>query len=127
MKFQQLVEKVCEANEWTMTSGEIHVPAPKGRSQAFRWKTFHDGAREMARLWTLIGPAEKLTPTRVHAALSLNFNLPFGALAIGDDHLCMTATFLVSDVDEAEIETALRSMAEVADRYERLIYGGDAH
>jgi hypothetical protein len=127
MGFDRLLERVCETNEWTMTSGEIVVPAERGRTQAFRWKPFQDGTREMARLWTLIGPAGKLTPTRLDAALSLNFNLPFGALALIDGNLGRTVTFLVPAVDEEEIEFALRSMAEVADRYERLIYGGDAH
>ena len=127
MKFQKLLEDLCEANEWTMTSGEIVVPTPKGRTQAFRWNHFEEHGRELARLWTVIGPESKLTPTRVHAALSLNFSMAFGALAIGDESLCMTQTFLISDADEAEVEASLRSMAEVADRYERLIYGGDAH
>ena len=127
MGFERLLERVCETNEWKMTSREIVVPAEGGRTQAFRWKPFQDGRREMARLWTLIGPAEKLTQTRLDAALSLNFSLPFGALALIEGNLGMTATFLVAAVDEEEIEHALRSMAEVADRYERLIYGGDAH
>jgi hypothetical protein len=127
MDFRELLEGVCEANDWTSSSGEVVVSTERGRTQSFRWKTFADGDREMVRIWTIVGPAAGLTEIRQRAALALNFSLPVGAFAVADESLCMTATFAVGRTDEHEVEHALRALAEVADRYERQIFGGDAH
>ena len=58
---------------------------------------------------------------------SINSRLRHGAIAILDDRMVLTDTFLRDHADAAEVFASVRYLAETADKYERLIYGGDAH
>jgi len=124
MAFDELVRQVCAKNGWKAGESEATVPLG-GRSQRVAWMPFRHGSAEMVRLFSLIGGGEALSPTRYEAALALNFNLPHGALAIHEKKLVMTDTFLVSEADAAEVEGSIRFIAEMADRYEKFIYGQD--
>jgi hypothetical protein len=127
MSFEDLFKQVCAANGWATHGNEATVTIAGGRSQRIHWQQFHHGEKDMVRLYSYIGTSEKLSQVRLEAALRLNFSLPHGALAIHSEKLVMTETFLVSDADLAEVESAVRFLSEMADRYEKLIYDADRH
>jgi hypothetical protein len=86
----------------------------------------HEG-QEMARLYSYVGSSAALSQTRLEAALRLNFGLPHGALAVHEGKLVLTDTFLVAEADDAEVQSSVEFLSDLADRYERLIYGADQH
>ncbi len=125
MSFEQLFEKVCAKNNWSQSGDGAELVLPGGRKQRVLIQRFQHGSDDMARAYSVVGGAEEMSATRLTSALSLNFNLPYGALAIHGGKLVMTDTFLIRDADEGEVEASIRFLAETADRYEKQIYHTD--
>jgi hypothetical protein len=127
MAFEDLFKQVCTANGWTTHGNEATVTIPGGRSQRIHWQQFSHEDKDMVRLYSFIGTSDKLSQVRLEAALRLNFSLPHGALAVHAEKLVLTETFIVSEADPAEVESAIKFLSDMADRYEKLIYDADRH
>ncbi len=127
MNVPSVFKTVCERNHWTCLGDRAEIPLSGGRKQILHVQLFDREGEQMVRLYTTVGSADALSPTRAIAALRLNFNLPHGALAVSEGHLVVVDTFLLRDADPAEVEASIRQLCEIGDRYERLIYGTDEH
>lgn len=123
----EVVKKACAKNRWVCAGDHVEYPLPGGRKQLVFAEDFEHGRERMVRLYSRVGDESALTEIRLRAALSLNFKLPHGAFALHERHLVIADTFLLREADQDEIESAVRYLAETADRYERLIYGTDEH
>lgn len=125
MAIPEVFQKVCSRNGWSCEGNQAEIALEGGRKQKVFLETFVHESDQMARAFTKIGDIGAESGPRMESALSLNFSLPHGALAIHDGQLVMTDTFLIKDADEDEVEASIRFLATTGDRYEKLIYGTD--
>ena len=125
MRFGEVFNGVCGKNGWSVKGSEATLSLPGGRSQKVLWTQFRHEGKDLARLHSVIGAAGADAPVRLESALRLNFNLPHGAIAIHEGRLVLCETFLVAEADPGEVESSIRFIAEMADRYERQIFGTD--
>ena len=82
---------------------------------------------ELVRIFTTIGPVERLTPVRLTIALRINAELVHGAFAVKSDNLIMVDTMLLTEVSESQLASSIRFLAETADYYEKAIFETDEH
>ncbi len=127
MAIPEVFQKVCSRNGWSCEGNQAEVALEGGRKQKVFLETFVHESDQMARAFTKIGDIGAESGPRMESALSLNFSLPHGALAINEDQLVVTDTFLLKDADADEIEASVSYLAETADRYEKFIYRTDQH
>ena len=131
MTLRDLVEKMCAAERWknSVTTGgwELTVPMAKDRHQAVQAAAFKDGASDMVRYTSIVGNRSALDGKRSTSALEINARMPHGCLALDGENLVITATRPLNTTTAETSAQAIRYVAEMADRYERLIYGTDAH
>ena len=125
MALHEIFKKVCEMKKWALQGDTIEILLDGDRMQKITIVPFKHNGVAMARAFSKIGSAEDLPEMRLKSALSLNFNMPHGALALNEGMLVLTDTFLLRDADEGEVAASLRYLAETADRYEKEIYGQD--
>ncbi len=125
MALPDVFQKVCDKNGWSCQGQEAEIALEGGRKQKVFVETFRHEDDDMARAYTIVGSSDVLTQTRLQSALSINFGLPHGALAIHQGQLVMTDTFLIKDADEDEVEASMHFISKTADRYEKLIYHTD--
>jgi hypothetical protein len=127
MEVPEVFRKVCEKNGWPCQKDQVELVLAGGRKQKVFVETFVHENEQMARAYSVVGTTDALSEVRLKSALSLNYRLPHGALAIRDDALVMTDTFLLKEADDDEVEASVRYLAKTADRYEKAIYGADQH
>ena len=125
--FIRSCEQVCEDEEWTLEPGRIEIDFESGRHQSVSFEFFEFEGQALVRLHSRIGSTKHIDPVRLTSALSLNFRLPHGALAVHKDELVIVDTMMVSEADPAEIAAAFGYLAETADHYERTMFGPDIH
>lgn len=127
MALPEIFQKVCTRKGWAVQDNDIDILLQGDRMQRISIVLFkHEGA-SMIRAFSKIGTGEALSESRLASALRLNFSMPHGAVALNEGMLVLTDTFLLKDADEGEVEASLEFLATTADRYEKLIYGGDQH
>lgn len=127
MEHIKLITEVCMRQDWQQEGPDITVAAGGGRKQLVQSELYLYEGLEMIRLYTRVGPLNKLSETQLSALLGLNFSLAFGALAAFDEDLVMTETLLMHDSAHDQIAYAVRFLAETGDGYEKQIYGTDQH
>lgn len=127
MDILDVIRRVCEGQGWMLRGSEIDMPLADGRAQRVTVQTFADGGDSMVRITTGVGDAAQLSEAKLLSALRVNHGLAHGALAIRDDHLVLTDTFLASEATPDQFERSLRFLATTADRYERVMFGTDQH
>ena len=127
MHFSEVFLNVCKANKWACDGDQVEIKLPGGRKQRVFFDCFDYEDREVARLYTIVGTADTLSNPRLRTALSVNFSLAHGALAIRDEYLVMTDTFVAASATEDRVKASVLFIAAIADRYEELIYGTDEH
>lgn len=118
---------MCERNGWTEGKGRVEVSFENGRRQDVRIELFEFEGQSLARLYSTVGSASRIRPARLAALLGVNFKLPHGALATKGDDLVIVDTLMVERAADEEIEASIRYLAEMADHYERTIFGPDDH
>jgi hypothetical protein len=123
--FARVAERVCHEQGWELLPGGVRVSLPDGRSQLVDLERYDAGSGEVLRLWTGIGPVDRLGEMRMEVALRANADLERGALAIRDDTLGMIETFTLDEITADEFERAIGFLAQTADRYEKSIYATD--
>lgn len=104
---------------------QILVELKGGRTQVVFVTTESDAGATLGRLTTGVAPARNLGAERASAALAMNARLRFGCLAIVNDELSMTDTFMPSHTTPQELLNVILFLAESADRYEKGLAGGD--
>lgn len=127
MTVPEVFRRVFDRKGWRCAGSVVEIPLEEGRKQTVHLTSFEHEDLEMIRVYSVIGDSDGLGQTRLVSALRLNFNMPHGALAIHEDRLVVTDTFLLKDADEGEIEASISYLAETADRYEKFIYRSDQH
>ena len=127
MEHIKLISEVCMRQGWQHEGSDITVNFADGRKQLVQSELYLFEGEEMIRLYTLVGPMNKLSETQLSALLGLNSSLAFGALASFGDDLAMTETLLMRDSAHDQLGYAVRFLAEAADGYEKQIYGTDQH
>ena len=127
MALPDIFQKVCGKKKWAVQGDDIEILLEGDRMQRISVVPFKHEQKQMIRVFSKIGSAESLSESRLKSALSLNFNMPHGAIALNAGMLVVADTFLLKDADEGEVESSLQYLAATADRYEKLIYGKDQH
>jgi hypothetical protein len=127
MRHIKLISEVCMRQGWQHEGPDITVKFRDGRKQLVQSELYLFEGEEMIRLYTRVGPMNKLSETQLIALLGLNSSLAFGALASFGDDLAMTETLLISDSAHDQLGYAVRFLAETSDGYEKQIYGTDQH
>jgi hypothetical protein len=125
--FAEILRTVCAENAWELLPSGINVKLPDGRHQVVTLEFFESRDRDMVRLITLIGGAGELSRDVLEQALRANVSMAHGALALKGADLCMIDTLLLADADPREVESAVDYLAEMADYYERILFGTDVH
>lgn len=125
--FAHICEQVCEERGWELLPSGVNVSLPGDRHQVVSIELFEHGGEPMVRFLTTIGSAHGLARARAVQALQLNTSLPFGALGIRDDLLCMTHCLILADVDAREFEATLEFLADTADSYEKILFDADEY
>jgi hypothetical protein len=127
MSAPDIFRQACEKNGWACDGNSAKVDLGGGRAQTIFVDAFVHEGEQMARAYSVIGKSGELSETRTKAALSINFNLAHGALAIREEKLVMTDTFVLEDADIGEVEASLRFLGATADKYEKVLFGTDQH
>jgi hypothetical protein len=125
--FAETLRSVCSECGWELLPSGVNVKHADGRHQVIYFEIFDFGEREVVRLISMIGDAKGLSRAQMEQALRANMSLAHGALALKDDELCMTETLSLEESDAGEIESAVAFIAELADTYEKLLFGTDRH
>lgn len=127
MEYIKLISKVCQKQGWQHDGPDITLSFEDKRKQLVQTEIFLFEGEEMIRVYTRVGPLNKLTETQLSALLGLNFSLTFGALASFGEDLVMTETLLMRDAAQDHLAYAIRFLAETSDGYEKQIYGTDRY
>lgn len=122
-----LFDKVCREAGWTPIAAGVDIDLDDGRSQRVVHEVYDDEGEKLLRVYSVVGPAKRLDERRVRAALGLNWRLKFGAIAIWEDKLVVTRSFLERDLDDDELRLAIEFIARTADDYEKFIFRRDAN
>ncbi len=125
--FGRICQRVCQEQGWRLLPSGVEVRWRDGRHQVVSLEFFEFEDEELVRLYTTIGPVERLDPRRLLMALRINGTLAHGALAVRDDALVMIDTLPVEDGSAGEVEASIRYLAGTADRYEKTLFGTDEH
>jgi len=108
-----------------MLAGGIQVTFGDGRHQLVDLELFEHESEELVRFYTTIGTTIALSDVRMNASLRLNAELAHGALAIRADRLVMVDTISLADATASEIQGTVGYLAEMADFYEKQLFGTD--
>jgi hypothetical protein len=127
MEHLKLIREMCMRQKWVPDGSDVTVALSGGRKQLIHSEVYAFEGEQMIRIYTRVGPLQKLSETQLSALLGLNFSLAFGALASFGDDLVMTETLLVHDSAHDQLANAMRFLAETSDGYEDQIYGTDQH
>ncbi|HLY73131.1 MAG TPA: hypothetical protein VKU80_03345 [Planctomycetota bacterium] len=131
MTLKELLDSVSRLKNWKVLSEDgtpgFDIPQAGRRKQFVSVAEFKEESQAMVRFTTRIGPADRLEPTRLRAALELNARLPHGCLAVDAGHLVMTSTRFLGTTTAETSATAVEYIARQADQYEKLIYKTDVH
>jgi len=122
-----LFAKICAAAGWKQVAAAVDLDLDGERSQRVMHEMYDDGDERLLRVYSVVGPASVLDERRIRAALGLNWRLKYGAIAIWENKLVVTRSFLERDVDEDELRLAIEFIARTADEYEKHIYRRDAN
>ena len=125
--FSRECQRICADRGWTFESGSALIPCSNERRQRVVFAFFSFEDQELVRLHTVIGSTNQIDSTRLNTALSLNFRLPHGALAIHKDDLVIVDTLTLRETGADAISTAFAYLAETADHYEETMFGPDVH
>ena len=118
-------KEVCEAQGWKVIAASAVIPLSDGRTQSVLHEVYEEDGDKILRAYTVVGDARVLDERRVRAALSLNWRLRFGAIAIWEDKLVLTDTFLVEEMDAHELLGSIKYLAETGDKYEKYLFRVD--
>ena len=124
-RFDGICEQVCQARGWTRGEQKVDVPIEGSRHQTVYFSFFEFEERAMVRLHTVIGSTARIRPERLIFALELNFNLPYGCLAVEKESLVMVNTLLLEEADAVELETSVDFLARTGDQYEAALFAQD--
>ena len=132
MDMRELLKKTVEQGNWinlreTGGSWLITLDLKGGRKQQVTLTTFKDGGHEFGRLKSKIAPAKALSGERPTSALRMNAGLTFGSLVVEGDDLIMQETLMLTETTPAHLLASLQYIGEMADRYEKVLGGGDKH
>lgn len=122
-----LFTKVCADAGWTQKMAAAELALDEGRRQQVIHEVYEEDGEKLVRVYSVVGPAARLDARRTRAALSLNWRLRFGAIAIWEDQLVVTRSFLERDLDADELRLAIEFIARTADEYEHYIFRKDAN
>ncbi len=125
--FAEILRTVCAQRGWELLPSGVNVTHPNGRHQIVSFELFEFDEDRLVRLISTIGTTNKLRPEQMNQALRANMSLAHGALALQGDELCMTDTLSLEESDPGEVESAVAFLAEMADYYERILFGTDDH
>ncbi len=126
MDFGSFLTQVCGSQRWAMAQGQggyrVEVPTEVGRSQVVNVSQGRDpDGRSLAWIWSVV--CETTGIGDPYYLLRLNADLPYGALAVRDNHVVLTETQLMETADTEEVMRAIFYVAKYADDLEKQVYG----
>jgi hypothetical protein len=131
MTLRELTKAVSKEKGWaSKPDGDrvvLTLVLAGDRMQDVAVSEFKDGDDPVVRFTSVIGKADILDARRLKSALELNLRLTTGCLAIDGGNLVMTDTRPLRTTTSKSSAQAIEYLATQADKYERLIFGTDAH
>jgi hypothetical protein len=128
---KDLVAEIAALQEWTFSQADdgfvFDIPQAGGRRQRVAVSEFEFESAALVRIVSTVGPKGKLNPEQLVRALSLNFHLPYGRLAVTHEDLVITDTRPLRTTTARTMVDAIGYIARQADSYEQAIFGGDAN
>lgn len=123
--YYNMMDQICRSSGWVLGSdrGEmvIGIPQQDGSQQSVIVNDFQDTSGQAAiRLWSPVGPADRVPADQ---ALTVNFQLPLGFLAVREGQAVVCATRIVNFTAQAEMTHLLHTVAYFAKFY-ATHYGG---
>jgi hypothetical protein len=116
-----MMDQICRAQSWTLGTdqGEMTVTVPQqdGSDQVVTINDFNDPSGQAAiRVWSPVTVVGKVPPDQ---ALTVNFQLPAGALATNaaTNQIVVCATRIVGFVNQAQMVTLISTVAHFASFY----------
>lgn len=125
--FADILRTICVERGWELLPSGVNVKHADGRHQVIHFELFDNREREGVRLTSMIGEAKGMSYEQMKQALRANMNLAHGALALHHDELCLTETLSLDEAEAGEIESAVEFIADLADMYEKILFGTDRH
>lgn len=124
-EFEKVLAAVCEERGWTRDKDTVVVPTEGGREQRVNVDAFEFEDEALVRFASGIGPTRHIESLHLTTALRLNYGLAHGALALRDEELVIVDTVLQDEPDAEEIDAVVEYLAEIADHFERTLFGTD--
>ncbi len=117
--YDGMMDQICRSSGWVLgsDSGEmvIGIPQQDGSQQSVIVNDFQDTSGQAAvRLWSPVCPVDKVPADQ---ALTVNFQLPMGCLAVREGQVVICATRIVGFTDQAEMTSLLHTVAYFAKFY----------
>ena len=117
--YYSMMDQICRANGWVLGAdrGEmvLGVPQQDGSQQSVIVNDYVDTSGQAAvRLWSPVAAADRVPADQ---ALTVNFQLPLGFLAIREGQVVVCATRIVNFTDQAEMSNLLHTVAYYAKFY----------
>jgi len=125
--FADRCREVCETHGWELLPTGVVVRFGDGRKQLVSVELFEFEQKELVRLASAIGPADRLTRDELETALRSNSEIAHGALAIRDGELVLVDTLLAEGLEAAALAAAIEFLATTADDQERISFGHDTN
>lgn len=125
--FAKNLTTACREHDWELLPSGINVSLPDDRHQVVKLEFFESRGFELVRFITTIGSMKELSRGQLEQSLRANADMPHGALALRGEDLCMIDTLSLVDSDLSEIVSTVSFLAEMADYYERILFGADIH
>jgi hypothetical protein len=118
--FYSLMEQLARRFSWEMSSELGEMVLTITMQKVYVIESYDSQGQLVMRFFSKICPVDKMDPKE---ALKLNFQLPYGYLAIKDGDIVITATQLFKGANPSEVGTVLSNMAYYAQFYGQH-YGG---
>ena len=113
-----LLDQICRSQGWVLGThqGEVVVVVPQadGKTQNIEINEFQDSSQVALRIWSPVCPAAKIPADQ---ALTVNFKLPHGALAVKDGTVVVVVTRLFNQTNQADLTHVLQTVAHYAAFY----------
>lgn len=123
--YEGMLDQICRSNGWVLGEDKgqlvLGIPGGDGNQAAVVIDEFQDSTGQQAlRFWSAVAPQSKVKPDQL---LTINAQLPHGALAFKDGQAVMLATRVLNLTSPADLATVLTALAYYAGFY-RKHYGG---
>lgn len=132
MSLSDVIQAVCKEKGHEAMEGDggtiVRVMTGPNRYQNVTVKLVTIKGAEFVKLVTGIGPVSGMNAERLRSALSVNYHLPYGHIAIDENENMVLCEVIPSgSLNSGTLSSTLEYIAKNADTYEKMIFGTDVY